>query len=461
MEETVTHKGIIGILLAFIIMISMIAGAVSPANRAHAAEDYRTWSQKDERWASTAMGGSTVRDSGCYVTSIAMVVAASGARNTEDFNPGVFAQQLNSIGAFTWDGSLAYWASVNKVIPEVKIETANLSFKAYAREGKAAEMKEWLDKGYYVICNVGGHWVYVDSISGGDITMADPAKTETDLFSVYSDVYFYQVLSGKEPYGQTSIESTSTATTTSETTETTITTTKATTTAAATAKAATTTKTTATKAAATTTKTTVKAAATTTRTLATKSTTAALTTVESSAETTSTAKTTNTKATTTSTTTAAIPTTSADATAAASGVNVSEFPTGEYFCSEDIGTEIYADLKRTDNVLTEMTKGDIVWVSRVLGGWGCVIIDGTDAWVDLEKLTYAGEEKELISGDINGDGKADAIDLALLNSYIKNCCERPEGISTLRRCEITAADISCDGVINDTDVLMYLMLICE
>ena len=73
-----------------------------------------------------------------------MVAAASGARDTESFNPGVFAQQLNNIGAFSWDGSLMYWASVNAVIPEVKIETANLYFSSGSREGKASEMKSYL-----------------------------------------------------------------------------------------------------------------------------------------------------------------------------------------------------------------------------------------------------------------------------------------------------------------------------
>lgn len=64
MEETVTHKGIIGVLLAIVLLVSMIAGAISPTMNVHAAEDYRTWSQKDARWAATAMGAllSGIRD---------------------------------------------------------------------------------------------------------------------------------------------------------------------------------------------------------------------------------------------------------------------------------------------------------------------------------------------------------------------------------------------------------------
>lgn len=403
MVETVTQKRIISAFIAFIMMIVMIAGAVDPKNTAHAAEDYRTWSQKDDRWANTAMGGSTIRESGCYVTSIAMVAAASGARDTDSFDPGVFARQLNNIGAFSWDGSLMYWASVNAVIPEVRIETANLEFTSYSREGKAAEMESWLNKGYYVICNVGGHWVYVDSISGGCVTMADPAKTETDLYSVYNDIYYYQVLSGKEPYGSQQTETLA-----------------------------------------------VMPAETTTTT----------------AFTTTTTTTTNiTTTTTTTTTTTMTTTTTTMTTAAVSTVFMTKaadvIPTGEYYYSGNETVNVYTDLSENTDTIAEMQNGDIVNVTRVIDGWGCINIDGTDAWVKLSELVYAGDGVELVPGDISGDGAADAVDLAVLNNYIRDLNDRPEGISTLRRCEIEAADISGDGIINDTDVLMYLMLICK
>ena len=84
MEETVTHKGIIGILLALAMTVSVFSGACDPAKNTHAADDYHTWSQKDDRWAGTSMGGSSVRESGCYITSIAMVMRLS---KDEDVDP--------------------------------------------------------------------------------------------------------------------------------------------------------------------------------------------------------------------------------------------------------------------------------------------------------------------------------------------------------------------------------------
>jgi len=453
MEETVTNKGIIGVLLAFVMLVGMIAGVYCPSETAHAAEDYRTWSQKDERWSETAIGGSTVRESGCYITSIAMVAAASGARNTEEFNPGVFAQQLNNIGAFGWDGSLMYWASVNAVIPEVKIETANLYFNAGSREGKASEMKEWLNKGMYVICNVGGHWVYVDEISGSDVKMADPAKTETDLYSAYSDIYCYQVLSGKNPYG-TSAMTTDTTVSSETTTESSTTTTTTTTTTTSTTTTTTTTLTT------TTTTTTVSAEVTTTA----ETTTAAAAVIAAplsaleklangKAEKPTTTTTAETAATTTTTTTA-----EAETTAMTTAETV---PTGEYYYSGSETAPVYAERSSESSIITSLSNGQIVNVTRTVGDYGCININGSDAWVSMAELVYAGESEELTIGDINGDGTADAVDLALLNDYIRCAAELPQGVSILRRCEIEAADINCDGSINSNDVLIFLMQICE
>ena len=95
------------------------------------------------------------------------------------------------------------------------------------------------------------------------------------------------------------------------------------------------------------------------------------------------------------------------------------------------------------------------------GDYGCININGSDAWVSMAELVYAGESEELTIGDINGDGTADAVDLALLNDYIRCAAELPQGVSILRSCEIEAADINCDGTINSNDVLIFLMQICE
>ena len=195
-------KGISGILLAFFAIIALLAGAYRPRMSASAAEDFRLWRQNDERWGSCPIGGSTIRQSGCYMTSIAMAAVASGARDTESFDLGVFSKALNEINAFNQWGGLASWGSVNKVVNEISISSKNLNFTSDDQSGKAAEIKKLLDEGSYVICNVGGHWVYIDGVIGDDVYMADPAKDEILMFEAYPNerITVYQTLKGKEPY---------------------------------------------------------------------------------------------------------------------------------------------------------------------------------------------------------------------------------------------------------------------
>ena len=195
-------KGITDILLAFFAIIALLAGAYRPRMSASAAEDFRLWRQNDERWGSCPIGGSTIRQSGCYMTSIAMAAVASGARDTESFDLGVFSKALNEINAFNQWGGLASWGSVNKVVNEISISSKNLNFTSDDQSGKAAEIKKLLDEGSYVICNVGGHWVYIDGVIGDDVYMADPAKDEILMFEAYPNerITVYQTLKGKEPY---------------------------------------------------------------------------------------------------------------------------------------------------------------------------------------------------------------------------------------------------------------------
>ena len=406
-------KGILCFLLTLLMFAGVLAGVFTPRKYALAAEDFRMWRQLDDRWGNTAMGGTTVRRSGCYITSIAMVAVASGARDTDSFDPGVFAKQLNDMGAFSSGGALIAWASVNKAIPEISIATANISFKSGDQKGKAAEMKEYLDKGMYVICNVGGHWVYVDGIIGDDVYMADPAKDDILMFEAYNNagINCYQALKGKNPYsGFTPLKTNTAEVATSASSST------------------------------ATTATTVTAASTTK---------AAVSTVKTSAATsTSVAKTTVTSAKTT-------------VAASTSKAAPKEYKTGEYYCTSAESVNVFADVKDTKSVIAVLEYGNVVNIISVNGSYGEVSIDGKKGWISLDKLEYADSDKKLSAGDINGDGSADAYDLALLNEYIISCEKLPEGISVLTSQEIKAADLSGDEIINNTDVLLYLMLICN
>ena len=422
--RTVKDKGIMRILLTFLIIMGMFAGVCRPVSGADAAEDFRTWRQMDSRWGSVAIGGSTVRSSGCYITSIAMVAVASGARDTESFDPGVFAKQLNDIGAFNQYGGLISWGSVNKVVKEISIASANLKFEASDQSGRAAELKNALDKGMYVICNVGGHWVYIDGVVGDDVYMADPAKDEVLMFEAYKNegIQCYQLLQGKEPYSGFVPPAEISDTTTSITS------------------------------------TTVTVLSSNTSSTS-RATTAAATTTTAAAKVTSvTEKTTVSENTTTSKSTTA--STEKPSASQRPAVTTVTFTEGEYYCSGDT-VKVYADKDDKKSEFFELNDGNVVKVLSVSENFGEVKIGGKKGWVDLKELVFAGPSVKLTPGDINDDGAFDAYDLALINEYIVGRARLPEGVSVLTGSEIDAADLSGDGKIDNTDVLLYLMRICN
>lgn len=360
-----------GFFLAFIAAVGIF---FCPANsiKGSAAENYRLWRQFDSRWSDIQLGsgGPTMAKSGCLVTSIAIMAVYSGSKNADSFNPGTLANSLNSLNAFS-NGAIASWSSVTTAIPDVKF-IQKYTFTSTAQSGKASEMKSFLDKGYYVICNVGGHFVFVESVSGSEVYMIDPAKDDTKLFSAYSNsgVTDIRVFSGKNAYQ-------------------------------------------------------IQTAATTTSTTKTTSVTTASTTVTTTAPTTV------------------------------------SYKTGEYFASAGNYISILSSPESGSGVMEYLHEGQIVNVISVKNAMGCIQLGAENGWIDMKKLTYAGDPETHKTGDINNDGKTDKLDLALLNEYISSLSELPDGISILRECEIAAADINGDGTVDNSDAIEYLAMICN
>ena len=202
----------------------------------------------------------------------------------------------------------------------------------HGRKGtKAAEMKEYLDKGLYVICNVGGHWVYVDGIIGDDVYMADPAKDEIMMFKAYNNasITCFQALKGKNPYsGFTPLTIKEEVSETSSTTALSSTTTTATATV-----------------------TTAKAAAS-----SSKTTTATKAAVTSKATSVSAVK------------------NSAAVSTAKTAPN--EYMAGEYYCTAAEKVDVFADMKDQKTSIAALEYGNIVNVVSVSGSYGEVKIGG-------------------------------------------------------------------------------------
>lgn len=434
------RKGLSGIALAVLVFMGTFNGFYSPCN-AYASEDYHTWRQTDERWADIPMGYSNVGASGCLVTSISIMAVHSGSVNPDSFNPAVFANALNGINGFTYGGSIASWSSVSAIIPDVQIMGVN-QFNSSDQNGKADEIRSVMENGYYVICNVGNHWVFVEDVTENDVYMIDPAKDDVLMFSSYNNynITEYEILKGKNPSSLSSASAdkatavTTAFTTTNETTETTTTTTEETTTSETTSTTTTTEETT------------TSETTTTTTTEETTETTTTTTTTEETTETTTTEETT-------------IPETTAIPEFVENISQTTEIePVSEFYYSGEETTCIYTS---SGEIVTEIETGNMVNVKKIENGKGLVIIDGIEAWIDMTDMVFNFECTKSIRGDINKDGNIDLYDLSLLNEYIKSLKFLPDGVSILSQSEIETADINGDGVVDNGDVLEYLSIICK
>ena len=153
---------------------------------------YANWKQYEGEWTNVQIGssGKTIKNIGCLVTSISMLVAKSGQPTTitGDFNPGTFVQALNRLGGFTGNGSLN-WGTVTSIVPSFKY-MGRVVVEGLSKEAKLSKLQELLsNKNNYVVAevkgNTGQHWVAIDGISNGSVVMMDPGSPATDLWAQY------------------------------------------------------------------------------------------------------------------------------------------------------------------------------------------------------------------------------------------------------------------------------------
>ena len=149
--------------------------------------EYKTWMQSDSRWKTKQLGtsGYTMSSIGCVVTSLSMLIVHAGARDENNFNPGVLCDFLSANGGFDSTGGI-YWNAPSKLIDSFSYVSGGAL--TGSQEQKVATVASYINQGYYVLVavNNGGHWVAVEGVSGNDIKMMDPAKSSTSLFSSYS-----------------------------------------------------------------------------------------------------------------------------------------------------------------------------------------------------------------------------------------------------------------------------------
>lgn len=140
------------------------------------------WKQYDAKWGSQIMGTSTIKQVGCLMTSVSILLKITGLTN-DSFNPSVLNSYLKSHGGYS--GDLFIWASTNGYVSGWKHEgSVTLSG---TNSTKMSKIKSLIQKGYYVTVCVknGGHWVAVTGYDDNDIIMSDPASNSTGLFNKY------------------------------------------------------------------------------------------------------------------------------------------------------------------------------------------------------------------------------------------------------------------------------------
>lgn len=162
--------------------------------------DFAGWKQYDSQWGSLAVGdGGTMSSIGCLVTSVAIQMARSGTQITNvdgGFNPGSFVKVLNNNGGFVSGGNYT-WSGHSGIAPNWQFAgkgSANTSNTADLAKKLSAELSDGAEGGKYQKFIVlftssnkyPGHWVAVDSVSGDNVTIFDPAESGTTLDENYS-----------------------------------------------------------------------------------------------------------------------------------------------------------------------------------------------------------------------------------------------------------------------------------
>ena len=154
-----------------------------------ATGSYRTWLQYDAQWRDLTLGygGDTMADSGCLVTSIAILMVHSGATDENGVDPGKLCTYLTNNGGFTAYSELI-WSKVNGAVEGFNLANWKIGLSG-SRQDKVEQIRRYLNMGYYIVLNVGhgGHWVAVDYVdAAGNVYIFDPAYSVTCLFDFWS-----------------------------------------------------------------------------------------------------------------------------------------------------------------------------------------------------------------------------------------------------------------------------------
>ena len=176
----------------------------------------------DPKWKDISLGGSSsVGRAGCLVTSISMQIARSGTKigslpsGYSEFNPGAFVISSNEHDGFAGGGNYA-WTGFQTIAPNwgvgdfvsLGVSSNDKLAEAVSRELSSGFGTEQYQK--FLVLQIhhatsSQHWVAVNGVENGVVTIFDPARNGTTLDANYENwvVDGYRVMYAKDvPNGQ-------------------------------------------------------------------------------------------------------------------------------------------------------------------------------------------------------------------------------------------------------------------
>lgn len=141
------------------------------------------WKQFDSRWGSNVMGTKTIKQVGCLMTSVAILLKMTGL-TLSSFNPSVLNSYLKLNKGYSGNGLV--WTATDGYVSGWKY--AGSAVLSGTNATKMSKIKSYIQKGYYVTVAVKnrGHWVAAVGYDDTDIIMSDPGSSNaTKLFSKY------------------------------------------------------------------------------------------------------------------------------------------------------------------------------------------------------------------------------------------------------------------------------------
>ena len=161
--------------------------------------DYANWTQKCPECSNVPLGRSStnIYRAGCAATSVAMLIAKSGADTSQivneygAFNNVTFVKAMNKVGGFNSGGGI-YWNATGRVVPNfLFVSDSTRGGLSGSREHKVEVLQGLINKGLYVVLQVkckgnGEHYVALDSIQGDHVYIMDPATNETETWTANS-----------------------------------------------------------------------------------------------------------------------------------------------------------------------------------------------------------------------------------------------------------------------------------